>query len=47
MTPSISDSARVDNASLRAAVEAFATKPEQSTYLDVVRGCLQGRLLID
>ena len=47
MTPSISDSARVDNASLRAAVEAFATNPEQSSYLDVVRGCLQGRLLLD
>jgi hypothetical protein len=37
----------VDNASLRAAVEAFATNPEQSTYLDVVRGCLQGQLLLD
>jgi hypothetical protein len=47
MTPSISDSAPVDNVSLRAAVESFATKPEQSTYLDVVRGCLQGRLLLD
>ena len=47
MTPSISDSARVDNVSLRAAVEAFATTPEKSTYLDVVRGCLQGRLLLD
>lgn len=47
MTPSISDAAPVDNASLRAAVEAFATKPDQSTYLDVVRGCLQGRLLLD
>jgi hypothetical protein len=47
MTPSISDSAPVDNASLRAAVEAFATNPEQSTYLDVVRACLQGRVLLD
>ena len=47
MTPSISDSAPVDNVSLRAAVEAFAMRPEQSTYLDVVRGCLQGRLLLD
>ena len=47
MTPSISDSAPVDNVSLRAAVEAFATTPEQSTYLDVVRGCLQGRVLLD
>ena len=47
MTPSISDSAPVDNVSLRTAVEAFATSPNQSTYLDVVRGCLQGRLLLD
>jgi hypothetical protein len=47
MTPSISDSVPVDNASLRAAVEAFATTPEQPSYLDVVRGCLQGRLLLD
>ncbi len=45
MTPSIA--APVDNASLRASVEAFAAAPEQSTYLDVVRGCLQGRLLLD
>jgi hypothetical protein len=47
MVPSISDSAPVDNASLRAAVEAFATTPDQSSYLDVVRACLQGRLLLD
>lgn len=47
MVPSISDSAPVDNASLRAAVEAFATNPEQSSYLDVIRACLQGRMLLD
>jgi hypothetical protein len=37
----------VDNVPLREAIAAFAEKPEQSTYLDVVRNCLQGELLLD
>ena len=37
----------VDNAPLRTAVAAFAAKPDQATYLEVVRNCLQGNLLFD
>lgn len=39
--------APVDNAPLRDAVAAFAAAPQQDTYLDVVRNCLQGTLLLD
>ena len=37
----------VDNATLRTAVAAFAAKPEQSSYLEVLRNCFQGDLLLD
>lgn len=37
----------VDNVPLRRAVEAFAAKSEQSTYLDVLRALLQGDVLFD
>lgn len=37
----------VDNIPLRAAVAAFAAKAEQSSYLEVVRNCFQGDLLLD
>ncbi len=39
--------ALVDNRILRDAIAAFAAKPEQSSYLEVVRNCLQGDLLLD
>ncbi len=41
------DMVPVDNAPLRDAVAAFAAAPQQDTYLDVVRTCLQGTLLLD
>jgi len=37
----------VDNLTLRTAVEAFAATPNQGTYLEVVRNCFQGDLLLD
>ena len=37
----------VDNVTLRTAVAAFAAAPDQATYLEVVRNCFQGDLLLD
>ena len=37
----------VDNTDLRETIAAFSEKPEQQTYLDVLRGCLTGQLLLD
>jgi hypothetical protein len=37
----------VDNAAIHRAVAAFAAQPEQQSYLDVLRSCLQGSLLLD
>jgi hypothetical protein len=38
---------RVDNVTLRDAVSKFAVAPTQKTYVDVMRECLHGDLLLD
>lgn len=37
----------VDNSTLRAAVVAFGAAPNDSTYIEVLRCCLQGQVLFD
>lgn len=37
----------VENATLRAAVVAFGAAPNDSTYIEVLRCCLQGQVLFD